>query len=90
MADPRCTCAMDDCPICNAPEHRPWQPKAGSPFVGPVDPMAAASMAEYEAQLRRWERWQSIRRYLLVMLLATLGGMIGGMASALTLIWHFN
>ncbi|WLJ71168.1 hypothetical protein [Sphingomonas phage Carli] len=39
---------------------------------------------------RRWERWLAIRRYTLVMLLTLLGGMIGGMASAVTLIYYFD
>lgn len=91
MSDPRCNCGEPDCPICTAPEHKPWTPKPGqSP-----DPMLAkiAQLERQNAYLladRQWHRWQDIRRYLLVMLLALLGGMIGGVSSAFTLLHYLD
>lgn len=91
MTDPRCNCAEPDCLICTAPEHKPWTPKAG---VSP-DPMLAQieQLQRQNAYLladRQWHRWQDIRRYLLVMLLSLLGGMIGGVSSALTLLHYLD
>lgn len=91
MADPRCTCGEPDCPICSAPEHTPWTPKAGDDAISADIAAMMASDAEERARIyARWERWQTIRRYLLVLLLALVGGMIGGMSSALTLLYYFN
>lgn len=87
MSDPRCTCGESSCPICTAPAHQPWVPKPG------VDrPDIAAMMAE-DAEERaaiyaRWERWQTIRRYLLVLLLTGLGSMIGSAITILTFLYY--
>ena len=91
MSDPRCNCGEADCPICNAPAHQPWTPKPG---VDP-DPMVAynAKLLEANAYLMeklRWTRWLAFRRMALVFLLTLVGGMIGGMISALTLSYYFD
>lgn len=87
--DPRCTCDHPTCPICSAPEHTPWTPKAG---VDPDPEMQAAyvnaMLAASIDQPEPW--WRVMRRYILVLLLTLVGGMIGGMASALTLLYYFN
>lgn len=89
MSDPRCNCGDSDCPICTAPVHRPWQPKAGQPTPEPVgepDPLRLAMLQRiYQLQDKlRETRWTMLRRYALVLLMTGLGSMIG---SAITL--HF-
>lgn len=59
----------------------PWTPKAGEDNSEEI----ARRLAEREAVARRWEAWQSLRRYLLVMLLAFLGGMFGSLTTIVIL-----
>lgn len=68
----------------------PWEPKAGvsSPMQETIDEAQIHEAMILERL--RWERRQSVRRYALVMLLALLGGMIGGISSALTLLYYLN
>lgn len=90
MADPRCNCREPDCPICTAPAHTPWQPKPGTSSPPQYQMFESREEAEeHLAALRRWETWQSIRRYLLVLLLTGLGSMIGSAITLLTFI-HYN
>lgn len=92
MADQRCTCDEPGCTICHSlGSALPWTPAPGDDSVQ----ADIARMMEEDAEARaeaveRWERWQTVRRYLLVLLLALVGGMIGGMSSALTLLYYFN
>lgn len=79
--DPRCTCGEADCPICAAPEHTPWTPKPGAP---------SAVLEAHTEAMRQWERAHTIRRCALVFLLTLVGGMIGGMISALTILHYLN
>ena len=41
-------------------------------------------------QHRRWEIWQSVRRYLLVLLLTGLGSMIGSAITLYVLLPYFD
>jgi hypothetical protein len=91
MSDPRCNCGEANCPICTAPAHQPWTPKAG------VDPDPRDGMIEQLlrengllAEQMRWTRWQALRRSLLIFLLTLVGGMIGGMTSAVAILQYFN
>lgn len=91
MTDPRCNCAEPDCPICTAPEHKPWTPKAGvspDPILVHNQQLMAAN-SHLMAMLKE-TRLRAIRRYLLVMLMALLGGMIGGMTSVLTILHYLD
>lgn len=85
MLDPRCTCADPECPICGPAmlaeaekrHYTPWQPRPGTmPDMAQMGEIAEANV--------RWERWQTIRRYLLVLLLTGLGSMIGSAITILT------
>lgn len=90
MADPRCNCGEADCPICNAPEHRPWQPKPGtSPDPLEVENAHLRHAVEVLGGQLQANRAAMVRRYVLVLLLSLLGGMIGGVASALTVL-HYH
>lgn len=83
MPDPRCNCAEPDCPICNAPEHKPWTPKAGvspDPKDAHIEQLLQANT--YLVARLNANRWDALRRYLLVLLMTGLGSMIG---SAITL-----
>lgn len=91
MSDPRCNCGEADCPICTAPAHQPWTPKAGTD----PDPLEIANARLYEdnarlLEIKQWYERQSLRRMALVFLLTLVGGMIGGMVSAYTLSYYFN
>ncbi len=68
----------------------PWTPKPGTdPDYAAIEAEKARQQAVYERRLRRWERWQSIRRYLLVLLLTGLGSMIGAAITILAFA-HYN
>lgn len=83
MTDPRCNCGDVECAICSAPEFRPWTPKPGEPF--PAE-MARAAAEEEGRKIEAFEFARTLRRYLLVLLLTSLGSMIGSAITILTFI----
>lgn len=85
--DIRCNCGETGCPICSAPAHQPWTPRAGT---DQPPPQPRLSPEEYMRQHRRWEIWQSVRRYLLVLLLTGLGSMIGSAITLYVLLPYFD
>ena len=85
--DIRCNCGEADCPICTAPAHQPWTPRAG---IDQPPPPPRLTPEEYMRQYRRWEIWQSVRRYLLVLLLTGLGSMIGSAITLYVLLPQFD
>lgn len=91
MTDPRCNCGEADCPICQAPAHQPWTPKPGES----LDPLMIENNQLHEAnaylmaQLQS-NRWHAFRSYITIMLMSLLGGMIGGMTSAITILHYLD
>ncbi len=70
---------------------QPWEPQPGEPQDHSA--WEAERAAEREAMIRahrRWETWQSIRRYLLVLLLTGLGSMIGSAITLFILLPYFD
>lgn len=67
---------------------QPWTPKAGtSETEEDREARLTRQMEERAAAIRKWEMWQAIRRYFLVLLIAFLGGMIGA-AFTLVVLHH--
>ena len=97
MSDPRCNCDAPGCPICSAPAHQPWEPAAGRASRSPAEMIAemddarlnaAVTNALYEASIE--SRWAPYRRFVLAFLLSLLGGMFGGVFSALTILHYLD
>lgn len=91
MTDPRCNCGEPDCPVCNAPEHKPWTPKPGQspdPILTHNQQLMRANAALMEALQQT--RMRAFRSYLLILLMSFLGGSIGGMSSAFTLLHYLD
>lgn len=91
MTDPRCNCGEADCPICSAPEHKPWTPKPGQspdPILLHNQQLMQANTALVAALQET--RMRAFRSYLLILLMSFLGGSIGGMSSAFTLLHYLD
>lgn len=91
MTDPRCNCGEADCPICSAPEHKPWTPKPGQspdPKDVHIEQLLQANTALVAALQET--RMRAFRSYLLILLMSFLGGSIGGMSSAITLLRYLD
>ena len=88
MTDPRCNCGEDDCPICSAPAHQPWQPQPGQTPILPQ--ITLEELQERLERQRTWERAETIRRVLLMLLMSLVGGMIGGMVSVISILHYLD